>query len=116
LGHRQTNLINPDRVVSIPHIPFVGFAFAHSHNLITIFAGISRPSFTMTAQASTIAFPSEKPPCRRVSQPAEEIKIMGDRSPKSNQKKSTQKQSKADSADQKKKQAAAAISAAAKNR
>ena len=31
--------------------------------------------------------------------------IMGDRSPKANQKKSTQKQSKADSADQKRKQA-----------
>ena len=31
--------------------------------------------------------------------------VMGDRSPKANQKKSTQKQSKADSADQKKKQA-----------
>jgi hypothetical protein len=52
----------------------------------------------------------------QVSQPAEEIKIMGDRSPKSNQKKSTQKQSKADSVEQKKKQAVAAKSAAAKNR
>ena len=52
----------------------------------------------------------------QVSQLAEEIKIMGDRSPKSNQKKSTQKQSKADSAEQKKKQAVAAKSAAAKNR
>jgi hypothetical protein len=52
----------------------------------------------------------------QVSQPAEETKIMGDRSPKSNQKKSTQKQSKASSDDQKKKQAVAAKSAAAKNR
>jgi hypothetical protein len=52
----------------------------------------------------------------QVSQPAEEIKIMGDRSPKSNQKKSTQKQSKANSAEQKKKEAVAAKSAAAKNR
>ena len=52
----------------------------------------------------------------QVSQPAEEIKIMGDRSPKSNQKKSTQKQSKADSAERKKKEAVAAKSAATKNR
>jgi hypothetical protein len=52
----------------------------------------------------------------QVSQTAEEIKIMGDRSPKSNQKKSTQKQSKANSDEQKKKQAVAAKSAAAKNR
>jgi hypothetical protein len=52
----------------------------------------------------------------QVSQPAEEIKIMGDRSPKSNQKKSTQKQSKANSADQKKKQAVAAKQAAGQNR
>ena len=39
-------------------------------------------------------------------------KIMGDKSPKSNQKKSTQKQSKVSSADLKKKQAVAAKSAA----
>jgi hypothetical protein len=41
----------------------------------------------------------------QVSQRKKESNIMGDRSPKSNQKKSTQKQSKAHSADQKKKQA-----------
>ena len=41
---------------------------------------------------------------------------MGDKSPKSNQKKSTQKQSKANSDAHKKKQAVAAKSAAAKNR
>ena len=52
----------------------------------------------------------------QVSQPQEKIKVMGDKSPKSNQKKSTQKQSKANSADQKKKEAVAAKSAAAKNR
>ena len=60
--------------------------------------------------------PSEKLTCRRGVNPLKKIKIMGDRSPKSNQKKSTQKQSKADSAEQKKKQAVAAKSAAAKNR
>jgi hypothetical protein len=49
----------------------------------------------------------------RVAAPArKKVKIMGDRSPKSNQKKSTQKQSKASSADQKKKQAVAAKQAA----
>jgi hypothetical protein len=52
----------------------------------------------------------------QVSQPQEKIKVMGDKSPKSNQKKSTQKQSKANSAEQKKKQAVAAKSAAARNR
>ena len=41
---------------------------------------------------------------------------MGDKSPKSNQKKSSQKQSKANSADQIKKQAIADKSAAAKKR
>ena len=41
---------------------------------------------------------------------------MGDKSPKSNQKKSTQKQSKLDSADQKKKQAAAAKQVATNKR
>jgi hypothetical protein len=48
----------------------------------------------------------------QVSQPAEKIKVMGDKSPKSNLKKSSQKQSKASSADQKKKQAIAARQAA----
>jgi hypothetical protein len=52
----------------------------------------------------------------QVSQPAKETKIMGDRSPKSNKKKSTQKQAQANSAEQKKKQAVAAKSAAGKNR
>jgi hypothetical protein len=41
---------------------------------------------------------------------------MGDRSPKSNQKKSTQKQFKADSADQKKKQAVLAKQSANKKK
>jgi hypothetical protein len=43
----------------------------------------------------------------QVNQPAEKIKVMGDKSPKSNQKKSSQKRAKASSADQKKKQAVA---------
>jgi hypothetical protein len=46
----------------------------------------------------------------------EENKIMGDRSPKSNQKKTNQKQAQADSANQKKKAAEAAKSAALKKR
>jgi hypothetical protein len=41
---------------------------------------------------------------------------MGDKSPKSNQKKNSQKQAVANSADQKKKQAIASKQAAAKNR
>jgi len=41
---------------------------------------------------------------------------MGDKSPKSNQKKSTQKQTKANSADQKKKQAVASKQAAPKKK
>jgi hypothetical protein len=52
----------------------------------------------------------------QVSQPQKKDKIMGDRSPKSNQKKTSQKQAKASSADQKKKQAVAAKSAAGKKR
>jgi hypothetical protein len=53
----------------------------------------------------------------QVSQPADEShKIMGDKSPKSNQKKSSQKQAMASRADQQKKQAAAAKQSAGKNR
>lgn len=52
----------------------------------------------------------------QASQPAEKEKIMGDKSPKSNQKKSTQKQSKVNSADQKKKQAVVAKQAAGKKK
>ena len=50
----------------------------------------------------------------QVSQPQKKIKIMGDRSPKSNQKRSTQKQASANSADLKKKQAVAAKQGAVK--
>jgi hypothetical protein len=52
----------------------------------------------------------------QASQHAERSKIMGDRSPKSNQKKSTQKQSKTNSADQQKKQAAFAKQSAGKKK
>lgn len=52
----------------------------------------------------------------QVNQPRKKIKIMGDRSPKSNQKKSNQKQAQANSASQKKKAAEAAKSAAIKKR
>jgi hypothetical protein len=68
----------------------------------------------MNAPAHMLPVPSEKPIMPQVSQPAEKNKIMGDKSPKSNQKKSTQKQSKASSADQQKKQALAAKSAVKK--
>ena len=52
----------------------------------------------------------------QVSQPQKKIKIMGDRSPKSNQKKSTQKQTSANSANLKKKQAVAAKQDAGKKK
>jgi hypothetical protein len=52
----------------------------------------------------------------QASQPAEKIKVMGDKSPKSNQKKSSQKQVKVNSDDQKKQQAVAAKQAATKKK
>jgi hypothetical protein len=52
----------------------------------------------------------------QVVNPRKKSKIMGDRSPKSNQKKTNQKQAQSDSADQKKKAAEAAKSAALKKR
>lgn len=52
----------------------------------------------------------------KVSQPAEENKTMGDKSPKSNQKKTSQKQAQQSSADKQKQQALAAKSAAAKKK
>ena len=51
---------------------------------------------------------AEKLTCCREVNASDTINIMGDRSPKSNQKKSNQKQSKANSAEQSKKQALAA--------
>ena len=70
----------------------------------------------MAAPAGRIPVPPEKIKCRRRVNPQQKDKIMGDKSPKSNQKKSTQKQSKVSSADQKKKSAAAAKSAAGKKK
>lgn len=58
----------------------------------------------------------EKIKCRRQVNPRKKNKIMGDKSPKSNQKKSNQKQSKVSSADQKKKSDLAAKSAAGKKK
>jgi hypothetical protein len=52
----------------------------------------------------------------KVSQPAEQNQIMGDKSPKANQKKSSQKQSQADSAEQQKKKALFAKQAAGKKK
>jgi len=52
--------------------------------------------------------PAEKPTCCRKINASDTINIMGDRSPKSNQKKSNQKQTKADNAEQSRKQALAA--------
>jgi hypothetical protein len=52
----------------------------------------------------------------QVNQPRKKIKIMGDRSPKSNQKKSSQKQARASRAEQEKKSAVAAKQAAGKKR
>jgi hypothetical protein len=69
-------------------------------------------AFTFCDVDRTMLLPSEKPIMPQVNQSRRQNKIMGDKSPKSNQKKSTQKQSKVSSADQKKKQAVAAKSAA----
>ena len=63
-----------------------------------------------------IGFPPEKLKCRRGVNRRRKLNIMGDKSPKSNQKKSSQKQAMADSADRKKREAIAAKQAAGKNR
>jgi hypothetical protein len=68
---------------------------------------ISGPPFTTTAAASMMPSPSEKLKFRGWVN-LRKNKIMGDRSPKSNQKKSSQKQSKASSASLKKSAAVAA--------
>jgi hypothetical protein len=60
--------------------------------------------------------PSGETDMPQVFNPRKKTKIMGDRSPKSNQKKTNQKQAQSDSADQKKKAAEAAKSAALKKR
>ena len=61
-----------------------------------------------------MGFPAEKLTCRRGVNAQNAIKAMGDKSPKSNLKKSTQKQAKANSAEQKKQQAVAAKQVAGK--
>ena len=61
-------------------------------------------------------FTAEKLICRGPVNPEKKVNIMGDKSPKANQKKSSQKQAKASSADQKSKQAAAAKQAATKKK
>ena len=58
----------------------------------------------------------EKIPCRRRVNRSTKTKIMGDKSPKANQKKSGQKNAKTSSANAKKNAAVAAKSAAAKKR
>ena len=58
----------------------------------------------------------EKIPCRRQVNRRTKIKVMGDKSPKANQKKSGQKDAKATSASQKKSAAIAAKSAAGKKK
>ena len=61
-----------------------------------------------------MVLPAEKRNCRRPVNRRNKSKIMGDRSPKANQKKTSQKQAKANSADEKKKQAVAAKQAVSK--
>jgi hypothetical protein len=63
-----------------------------------------------------VFLPPEKLLCRRPINPQKKIKIMGDRSPKSNQKKSSQKQAKSNSADQQKRQAIADKQSAGKKK
>ena len=59
---------------------------------------------------------AEKLTCRRPVNQSKKIKVMGDKSPKANQKKSGQKQTKTSSASQKKSAAVAAKSAAGKKK
>ena len=65
-------------------------------------------SFTVTAPTRIMGFPAEKLTCCKEVNASDILNIMGDRSPKSNQKKSNQKQTKANSAEQSRKQAVAA--------
>ena len=61
-----------------------------------------------------LTLPSEKLTCRRRVNQQRKIKVMGDRSPKSTQKKSNQKQSKASNAAAEKKAALASKQSAGK--
>ena len=68
------------------------------------------------ATMGMMATPPAKPTCgRRVNYYTKDI-IMGDRSPKANQKKTTQKQGKASASDQKKQQAIASKQSAGKKK
>ena len=67
-----------------------------------------RPSFTIPVTTRRVPASAGKQRFRRPVNSEKKVKHMGDKSPKANQKKSTQKQSAVSSADQKKKQAAAA--------
>ena len=60
--------------------------------------------------------PAEKLTCRRRVNPQNKIKVMGDKSPKANQKKSGQKETKTSSVNAKKSAAVAAKSAAGKKK
>ena len=70
----------------------------------------------MSRPARMMTIPPEKLSCRRRVNRRIKIKVMGDKSPKSNQKKSSQKQAKASSASQMKSAAVAAKQAAGKKK
>ena len=63
-----------------------------------------------------MTLPAEKLTCRRQINEQNKIKVMGDKSPKSTQKKSTQKQAHASSAAEKKKAAVLSKQAAGKKK
>ena len=77
---------------------------------------ILRLPFTITALSVTMFLPPEKISCRRPVNRRTKIKVMGDKSPKANQKKSGQKDAKTGSTNAKKNAVTAAKSAAAKKR
>jgi hypothetical protein len=76
--------------------------------LTPVKSGSPPPLFTGVARAGMLDTPAVKLICRGAAKIQPTIKIMGDRSPKSNQKKSSQKQAQASSAENKKQQAIAA--------
>jgi hypothetical protein len=77
---------------------------------------VLRLPFTIIALSIIMEFPPEKISCRRPVNRRTKIKVMGDKSPKANQKKSGQKDAKTSNANAKKNAAIAAKSAAAKKR
>jgi hypothetical protein len=76
----------------------------------------SRLLFTIAAAASRMSLPAEKLLCRRRVNQKNGVRVMGDKSPKSTQKKSGQKQAKAISMAQKKKEAVASKQVAGKKK